>query len=74
MDSPRRRHLAEDHPIRRAILDALAGGAELTTRNLLRKVPGLVPNGGTLGQVGYHCAVLDHAGLVERIGGVWRRR
>jgi hypothetical protein len=47
--------------------------AELTTRDLLREVPGLVPDSTTLGQLGYHCAVLDRAGPVGGLGGVWRR-
>lgn len=73
MDSEQRRQRAEDHPMRRAILDALDGAAELTTRDLLGKIDGIAWDGAGLGQVGYHCSVLDHAGLIERIGGVWRR-
>ena len=69
-----RRQRAEDHPMRGAILDALGGGAEMTTRDLLREVPGPAPDDAALGQVGYHCAVLDAAGLIERIDGAWRRR
>ncbi|MBS1888215.1 MAG: hypothetical protein JSU06_13600 [Actinobacteria bacterium] len=60
--------------MREGILDALDGGAELTTRDLLREIPGIVSDGAALGQVGYHCEVLDRAGLIERIGGVWGRR
>jgi hypothetical protein len=74
MDSEQRRRRTEDHPMRAAILGALGGGAELTTRDLLQEIPGIVSDGAGLGQVGYHCAVLDRAGLIERIGGVWRRR
>jgi hypothetical protein len=69
-----RRQRAEDHPIRGAILDALDGGAEMNTRELLREVPGPAPDDAMLGQVGYHCAVLDGAGLIERVDGTWRRR
>jgi hypothetical protein len=73
MDCARQHRRAEDHLIRRAILGALDGGAELTTRDLLRQIDGVVPDGAGLGQLGYHCAVLDRAALIERIGGAWRR-
>ena len=60
----RRRALA--HPIRREILGRLSG-AELS-RHEVREALG----GETLSVVGYHLGVLERAGLVRGVGGLYR--
>lgn len=73
MDTGERVRKAEDHQIRAAILAAL-DGEEWSTRALVGQIPRppFASDEGGLGQMAYHVAVLEQAGLVERVGGVWR--
>jgi DNA-binding transcriptional ArsR family regulator len=56
------------HPMRAAILELLDGD-EMTMPELWRDLPERV----TIATVGYHLAVLQDAGLVDRVDGSFRR-
>jgi DNA-binding transcriptional ArsR family regulator len=66
-DRLKRRARALDNPIRRRI-SALLVGKELATEDVTAQV-----DGGDWKNVSYHLRVLEEVGLVERIGGLWRR-
>ena len=55
------------HPIRAAILELLDDD-EMTMPELWRDLP----QGATIATVGYHLAVLQDAGLVDRVDGSFR--
>lgn len=57
------------HETRAEIIDLL-GGVEASTK----EIRSLLPAGPTIETVAYHLVVLEQAGLVERVGGLWRRR
>lgn len=57
------------HGIRAEIFDLL-GAVEASTDEVRRHLPA----NQKFETVAYHLAVLEHAGLVERVGGLWRRR
>jgi DNA-binding transcriptional ArsR family regulator len=52
----------------RAEMMTLLDEMEVTTE----EVRGYLPGALTLGTVAYHLLVLEQAGLIERVGGVWR--
>jgi DNA-binding MarR family transcriptional regulator len=65
-----RRRLADralDVPLRRD-MSAMLCAEELTSEDVAERV------GRDLANTVYHLRVLEDAGLIERIGGVWRRR
>lgn len=57
------------HEMRAEIFDLL-GAVEASSDEIRRQLPA----GPTVETVAYHLAVLEHAGLIERVGGLWRRR
>jgi hypothetical protein len=56
-----------DSPLRRR-MSAMLCGVELTTEDVTELLAG-----PTWHNVAYHLRVLEDAGMVERIGGMWRR-
>jgi DNA-binding transcriptional ArsR family regulator len=56
------------HELRAEIMDLL-GEVEASSLEIRRQLP----EDPTLETVVYHLAVLEYAGLVERVGGLWRR-
>lgn len=56
------------HEIRAEIFDPL-GTIEASTDEIRRQLPA----DPTFGTVAYHLAVLENAGLLDRVGGLWRR-
>lgn len=61
-----KRDRALDNPLRRR-MSAMLCGEELTSEDVAMRVD------GDLANTVYHLRVLEDAGLIERIGGVWRR-
>jgi hypothetical protein len=53
----------------RAEIFDLLGSVEASTEEIRRQLPA----SPTFEKVAYHLAVLDHAGLLDRVGGLWRR-
>ena len=57
------------HELRAEIIELLEA-FEASTAEIRRELPA----DPTVETVAYHLAVLEQAGLVERVGGLWRRR